>query len=184
MRGRRESSPQFLFASLRRPLLIAVGLAVLSQVTGINTILYYGSLIFTEQAGQRASAALMGLALATLAAVFHSRSGGPATLLLLILAYVAAFAISLGPGAWLLISELFPTRVRGRAAGIATIALWTACLAVTFTFLSLVSWIGAAGAFWLYASLCAVAVVFIWRFTPETKGRTLEQIERSWRRSV
>ena len=208
-----------LFGSaLRRPLTIAVGLAVLSQVTGINTILYYGSLIFTEHGGQSAGAALganviigavnlagtivalftidrlgrkpllitgtavMAVALAGLAAAFYFQASDPALLLGLILVYVAAFAISLGPGAWLLMSELFPTKVRGRAAGIATIALWLACLAVTFTFLTLVSLAGPAGAFCLYASLCVVTVVFVWRFAPETKGRTLEQIEKLWRR--
>ncbi len=205
--------------ALRRPLTIAVALAVLSQVTGINTILYYGSLIFTEHGGQSASAALganviigainlagtivalftidrlgrkpllitgsavMAAALGGLAAAFYFRASNPALLLGLILAYVAAFAISLGPGAWLLMSELFPTKVRGRAAGVATIALWLACLAVTFTFLSLVSLAGPAGAFCLYASLCVVTVVFVSRCAPETKGRTLEQIEKLWRRS-
>lgn len=203
--------------ALRRPLTIAVALAVLSQVTGINTILYYGSLIFTEHGGQNARAALganviigvvnlagtivalftidrfgrkpllitgsaaMAVALTALAAAFHFQASNPALLLGLILAYVAAFAISLGPGAWLLMSELFPTKVRGRAAAIATITLWLACLAVTFTFLTLVSLAGPAGAFCVYASLCILTVIFVWRGAPETKGRTLEEIENLWR---
>ena len=64
---------------------------------------------------------------------------------------------------------------------IATLSLWAACLAVTLTFLSLVRWLGASGAFWLYSFFCVMALLFVWRVTPETKGRTLEQIQHFWR---
>lgn len=86
----------------------------------------------------------------------------------------------MGPGIWIVMSELFPTRIRGRAMSIATVSLWSACLLITLTFLSLVKMIGAAGTFWLYALMCAATVVFVWRFTPETRGKTLEEIEREW----
>jgi hypothetical protein len=78
-------------------------------------------------------------------------------------------------------SELFPTRIRGRAMSVATITLWLACLLITMTFLSLVKALTAAGAFWLYAILCACTVWFVWKFTPETKGRNLEEIELQWK---
>jgi hypothetical protein len=65
---------------------------------------------------------------------------------------------------------------------IATISLWTACVALTLTFLSLVKAIGASGAFWLYSLMCITTVVFVWRATPETKGKTLEEIEQLWKR--
>jgi uncharacterized membrane protein len=64
---------------------------------------------------------------------------------------------------------------------IATLALWAACLLVTLTFLTLVHLLGPSGAFWLYGSLSVVTVLFVWRFTPETKGRTLEEIQHLWK---
>jgi SP family arabinose:H+ symporter-like MFS transporter len=63
---------------------------------------------------------------------------------------------------------------------IATVSLWLACILITFTFLSLVEAVGSTGAFWVYAVLSVVNFVFIWRVLPETKGRSLEEIERSW----
>ena len=106
----------------------------------------------------------------------------PRTTLILavILIYVGSFGVGLGPGVWVVISELFPTRIRGRAMSIATVALWLACILITFTFLSLVEAVGSSGAFWVYAALSAVNFVFLWRVLPETKGRSLEEIERSW----
>ncbi len=79
-----------------------------------------------------------------------------------------------------MISELFPTRIRGRAMSIATVSLWLACILVAATFLSLVEAIGSTGAFWLYAATSVLNFLFIWRLMPETKGRSLEEIERSW----
>jgi MFS transporter, SP family, arabinose:H+ symporter len=77
-------------------------------------------------------------------------------------------------------SELFPTNVRGRGMSIATISLWMACFLITLTFLSLVSSIGASGAFWIYGTLCIFTFLFVLRHIPETKGRSLEEIERFW----
>jgi sugar porter (SP) family MFS transporter len=200
---------------LRRPLRIAVVLAVLQQITGINTILYYGSLIFTEHSGQSAASAIganaligginfagtivalfvidrvgrkplllvasggMALALGALVLALRLHAPGP-WLLGLIMLYVACFAVGLGPGVWVVITEIFPNAVRGRAAALATVALWVACTAISFTFLSLVKTAGLAGAFGLYALLSAFTFGFVWWAVPETKGRTLEEIERGW----
>jgi sugar porter (SP) family MFS transporter len=209
---------QLLDKGLRRPLLIGVTLAILQQVTGINTVIYYGSIIFTEQAGaQSTSSALwanvlvgamnlvftvialftidrlgrrvllisaaagMGLSLTALGFVFAVGSVTPARALALILCYVACFSFGMGPGVWVVISELFPTRIRGRAMSLATVALWLACLLITLTFLSLVKAFTAAGAFWLYAFMCACTVWFVWKFMPETKGKNLEEIEQQWK---
>ncbi|MBZ5585770.1 MAG: MFS transporter, partial [Acidobacteriia bacterium] len=203
---------------LRKPFVVAVSLAVLQQVTGINTILYYGSILLKEHAGQETSAAIganvlvglvnlvctiaamfvidrvgrrpllvagaagMGLSLAGLGLAFR-RDPLPVNLLLaLILAYVACFATSMGPGVWVYISELFPTAIRGRAVSAATVCLWAACLLVTLTFLTLVQWLTPAGAFWIYAGLCAATVAFVWRAAPETSGKSLEEIQRLWTR--
>jgi MFS family permease len=103
-----------------------------------------------------------------------------AMILAVVVLYVASFGVGLGPGVWVVISELFPTRIRGRAMSIATLCLWLACILVTATFLSLVEAVGSAGAFWLYAAMSVLNFLFIWRVMPETKGRSLEEIERSW----
>ncbi|RPD45242.1 MFS transporter [Hymenobacter sediminis] len=200
---------------LRQPLRIAVVLAVLQQITGINTILYYGSIIFTEHSGQSAASAIGanaligginfvgtvvalfvidrvgrkplllvasgGMTLALGALVVAMQLGAPGPWLLgLIMLYVACFAVGLGPGVWVVITEIFPNAVRGRGASLATVALWIACTIVSFTFLSLVKAAGLAGAFGLYAALSAFTFLFVWRAVPETKGRTLEEIERGW----
>jgi MFS family permease len=99
----------------------------------------------------------------------------------MIFSYVAFFSVGMGPGVWVIISELFPTRVRGRAMAIATVFLWAACLLVTLSFLSLMNALTASGTFWLYALLCTFTFLFIWRSLPETKGKTLEEIEKWWK---
>jgi sugar porter (SP) family MFS transporter len=207
-----------LFARrLRRPLGIAVFLAVFQQVTGINTVIYYGSLIFKEQVGgQSDSAAIganvvigttnfvmtivalwtidrlgrrplmmlasLGMAVSLLLLGFLFRVQPPPAGLVLaaILLYVGSFSVGLGPGVWVVVSELFPTRIRGRAMSIATVCLWLACILVAATFLSLVEAVGSTAAFWLYAATSVLNFLFIWRLMPETKGRSLEEIERSW----
>jgi len=78
-------------------------------------------------------------------------------------------------------AELFPTRVRGRAMSIANMALWIACFVLTFSFLSLTHAITITGAFVLYSVLCVVTFVLVWRAVPETKGKTLEEIEKMWK---
>jgi len=213
----RGSLAELFQPGLRRPLIIAVALAVLQQITGINTILFYGSLIFTERvASQTAASALWAnvmigfvnlvATLVALAIIDHVgrkplllvAAGGMAItefllgllfwldpgavfpILCLVLACVVFFAVGLGPGVWVMMSELFPTRIRGRAMSIATISLWIACLILTFTFLSLARAITVTGAFWTYATMCVVTFLFVWKLTPETKGKTLEEIERSW----
>jgi len=202
---------------LRKPLGIAVFLAVFQQVTGINTVIYYGSLIFKEQVGGQSDSAAIGanviigtvnflmtivalwtidrlgrrplmmlaaggmaVSLFLMGLLFGLHPPPAAMILVVILLYVASFGVGLGPGVWVVISELFPTRIRGRAMSIATLCLWLACILVTATFLSLVEAIGSTGAFWLYAAMSVVNLLFISRVMPETKGRSLEEIERSW----
>jgi SP family xylose:H+ symportor-like MFS transporter len=105
-----------------------------------------------------------------------------------ILSYIACFALSVGPVTWVILSEIFPTKIRGRAMAIATVCLWGANYVVTqtFTIMDEDQWLKQtfhrAFPFWIYALLCLVAVLFTWRLVPETKGKTLEEIERSWTR--
>lgn len=106
--------------------------------------------------------------------------------LLFILGYIACFALSVGPVTWVILSEIFPTRIRGRAMAIATVCLWVANYVVsqTFPMMDENSWLlekfHHAFPFWLYGIFCVVLVTFVRRFVPETKGRTLEEIEKHW----
>ena len=106
--------------------------------------------------------------------------GRSALLLLPVLGVVASFAFGLGTGVWVCLSELFPNRIRGRAMSIANIVLWFSVTALTATFLSLIKMLGISGVFLLYALLCAASFAYIFVYLPETKNRTLEEIEASW----
>jgi len=109
-------------------------------------------------------------------------------LLGLILGYIACFALSVGPVTWVILSEIFPTKIRGRAMAAATVFLWGADFLVTQTapLLNKNPWLvetfNKSFPFFLYGIFCVVEVIFVWLAVPETKGRTLEEIERSWKR--
>jgi SP family xylose:H+ symportor-like MFS transporter len=108
--------------------------------------------------------------------------------LVFILGYIACFAMSVGPVVWVILSEIFPTSIRGRAMAIATVSLWVANYIVTQTFKMmdesqwLIDRFHHGFPFWIYAFFCAVTVIFVWFLVPETKGKTLEEIERGWLR--
>ncbi|MGO8747286.1 MAG: sugar porter family MFS transporter [Thermoguttaceae bacterium] len=129
----------------------------------------------------------MGISLLGMgAAAYWQRAD--AWVLTLMLSYIACFALSVGPVTWVILSEIFPTQIRGRAMAIATVCLWLADFVVTQTFPMmdenawLIGLFHRGFPFLLYAFFCAVSVLFVWRFVPETKGKTLEEIERSWTR--
>jgi len=114
--------------------------------------------------------------------MFDAGRGG-FELLFCVFGFIAAFAIALGPIPWIVCSEIFPAKVRGRAMSVATFTIWTSCLIVTLTCPPLIDkWIGPAATFWIYTGCSAAALVFVSCMLPETKGRSLEEIERSWRR--
>ncbi len=119
-----------------------------------------------------------GIALshATLGLVYASGIKGLPVLMLTLFA-IGCYAASLAPVTWVLISEIFPNRIRGLAVSVAVSALWAACFALTFTFPMLSARLGAAGTFWLYGAICLAGFVFVLRVR-ETKGKTLEEIER------
>ncbi|MCZ7638156.1 MAG: sugar porter family MFS transporter [Verrucomicrobia bacterium] len=110
-------------------------------------------------------------------------------MLICILGYIACFALSVGPVTWVLLSEIFPTSIRGRAMSLATLSLWSANFVVSQTFpmmdqhAGLVARFNHAFPFYVYAGFCVVLVGVVWRWVPETKGRSLEEIERSWLQS-
>jgi SP family xylose:H+ symportor-like MFS transporter len=94
------------------------------------------------------------------------------------LAAIGCYSMSLAPVTWVLISEIFPNRIRGTAISVAVSALWIACFMLTYTFPILGKKIGTGNTFWIYACICAAGFIFVGLFVPETKGKTLEQIER------
>lgn len=126
------------------------------------------------------AASLFGLGLAA----FYQQTA--AWVLVFILGYIASFALSVGPVTWVILAEIFPTRIRGRAMAVATLFLWTANLIIsqTFPMMDKNDWLVAmfhhAFPFWLYGAFCVVAIVFVAAFVPETKGKSLEEIEKQW----
>ena len=114
--------------------------------------------------------ALMG------AGYYFQISGWP--LLLLVVLAIACYAMSLAPVTWVILSEVFPNRMRGAAMAVATVSLWLASFLLTYTFPLLNSALGASGTFWLYGIICLLGFLFIRKTLPETKGKTLEEIEQ------
>ncbi len=98
--------------------------------------------------------------------------------LVVVLTAIACYAMTLAPITWVLLSEIFPNRIRGAAMSLCVSALWIACFALTVTFKPINMALGAAGTFWLYGAICLVGFVVMLRKVPETKGRSLEEIER------
>jgi MFS family permease len=137
---------------------------------GRRTLLLWGC------AGIALAHALLGVAYATgLGGIF---------VLTLTLAAIGSYAMSLAPVTWVVISEIFPNRIRGQAVSVAVSALWIANFALTFTFPLLSQLLKTAGTFWLYSVICLAGLVFILLRVPETKGKTLEQIEQDIARAA
>jgi MFS transporter, SP family, arabinose:H+ symporter len=103
---------------------------------------------------------------------------GDIVVLLLTLAAIGVYALTLAPVVWVVLAEIFPNRIRGAAMSVSVFALWTACFVLTYTYPLLAEGIGTANTFWVYAVICAAGFVFTLRNLPETKGKTLEQIEK------
>ncbi|MCC7086406.1 MAG: sugar porter family MFS transporter [Pirellulales bacterium] len=150
-------------------------------VTGIVNLVFTFVAIFTiDRWGRRPlmllGAAGLALIYIILGAAYYEHSRG-AQMVTLIVAAIGCYAMTLAPVTWVVIAEIFPNRIRGTAMSVAVFALWMACAILTFTFPYLNRYLGAHGTFWLYAAICIVGFIFIWRRLPETKEKTLEQIE-------
>jgi sugar porter (SP) family MFS transporter len=207
--------------AVRGSLFIAVGFTVLQQVTGINTIIYYGprifalagitsnehaifatllvaivnvlatviALVLVDRVGRKpllyTGVGGMTLSLFVLSFSFHNQAvlgpslGLVATICLML--YITCFAFSLGPIAWILVSEVFPLRLRGRGVAAATLGSGIANFLVSMTFLSLIHAAGSALTFAIYAAFCILTLFFVYFSVPETKGRELEGISASRR---
>jgi MFS transporter, SP family, arabinose:H+ symporter len=150
-------------------------------VTGVVNLLFTFVAIYTvDRIGRRAlmlfGAAGLAAIYVALGAAYYSQSQG-IHVLALIIAAIAVYAMSLAPVTWVVIAEIFPNRIRGAAMSIAVMALWLACTVLTFTFPYLNLFLGPHGTFWFYAGVCIVGFVFVWLRLPETKDKTLEEIE-------
>ena len=165
--------------------IIINGSGVLFTLIAIASIDKWGRrpLMFLGTTGMGVSLVAMGVMAQTVGATADASH----LMLAFIVLYIACFGLSVGPVIWVILAEIFPTAVRGRALGLATFCLWLADYAVTQTFPIMDakgSWFVAhfnhAFPFYVYAAFCVVLIVVMWRFVPETKGRSLEEIERGW----
>jgi len=151
-------------------------------ITGaVNLVFTFIAIAIVDKSGRRTlmliGSAGLTIIYTTLGALYHAHSHGVHMLTLVVLA-IACYSMSLAPVTWIVIAEIFPNRVRGVAMSVAVTALWAACFLLTYTFPLLNHNLGPAWTFWLYAAICAGGFLFIRQRLPETKGKSLEQIEQ------
>jgi sugar porter (SP) family MFS transporter len=154
-------------------------------ITGAVNVVFTAVALFTIDRFGRRFLMLTGVAGLTiiytiLGALYRLHFHG-ALMLALVLAAIACYAVSLAPVTWVVISEIFPNRIRGEAVSIAVTALWIACFVLTYTFPLLNAAIGTAGVFFAYAIICVTGLLFLYRRLPETRNRSLEELEASIR---
>jgi sugar porter (SP) family MFS transporter len=166
-------------------------------IGAVNVLATLIAVVYVDRFGRRPLllAGLVGMAsaLLTVGVSFHfmdnadtsgAGTGGPTTAgiitLVALVVFIASFAFSLGPVVWTVINEIFPNRVRGRAVAIATAVNWGSAWLVSQFFLTLIEKIGNSATFYLFGFFAAVAYVWIWKTVPETKGRSLEEIQKIW----
>ncbi|MEO6453503.1 MAG: sugar porter family MFS transporter [Ginsengibacter sp.] len=201
---------------LRKAMIVGIVLALFSQITGINAIIYYAPEIF-KTAGAGAESALLqtvilgsvntlftfvaiwlidkvgrkilllwgvaGMIISLLAiglCYYYNFTNGP-WLLIFIIIYLASFASSLGPIPWVIMSEIFPTKTRGIAMSFATVVLWIGVVLITQLTPIMLGELGGAFTFLLFMINAIILIIFTWKVIPETRQRTLEEIELSWK---
>lgn len=151
-------------------------------ITGsVNLVFTFVGIFTVDSLGRKAlmligAGGLAGMFAVTGAMYFFHLQGLP--LLIMVVSIIGCFAMSLGPVTWVVLSEIFPNRIRGLALSIATFALWAACFVLTYTFPLLNKVLNASGTFWLYGIICVFGFWFILKKLPETKGKSLEEIEK------
>lgn len=154
-------------------------------VGAINTLMTLVAIKYVDQLGRKKllliGAAGMAICLALVGMAFYQQATGGYWVLAGILLYISFFAISLGPLTFVVVAEIFPNHIRGRAMGIAIFFLWLSVYIVSQTFPMLLKAIGSAYTFWIYMVMSVLAFLFIWRMVPETKGKSLEEIQDMWK---
>ena len=158
------------------------GMFINIVITGIaNVIFTFVALYTIEKWGRRTliliGAGGLGLIYLTLGTCYFMEVKG-LLMVCLVVAAISVYAMTLGPVTWTLLAEIFPHRVRGIAMATCTFALWVGCCTLTFSFPSMNAALGSSGTFWIYSAICACAFVFLLSRCPETKGKSLEQLEQ------
>ena len=203
-----------VFSSRMKPVLwLGILLAVFSQVTGINSIMYYAPVIFQKTGIGTSSALLqtaviggvnvlftlvaitwvdklgrkplliggtigMAISLTALTLAFYMQKFGGFIILVFILLYIASFSASLGPVTWVIISEIFPNKLRSKAMSVSIVAIWMANFIVILTFPVILNRLGGASAFLIFDIMCLMLIIFVFLKVPETKGKSLEELEK------
>ena len=158
------------------------GMFINIVITGIANVLFTIVALYTIEKWGRRTLMLMGagglgLIYLTLGTCYFFGLTGIMMVALVVTA-ISVYAMTLGPVTWTLLAEIFPHRIRGVAMAVCTFALWTGCCTLTFSFPSMNATLGSSGTFWIYSAICISAFTFLFRCLPETKGKSLEQLER------
>ena len=151
-------------------------------ITGIANVAFTFVALYTiEKWGRRTlmliGAGGLGLIYLTLGTCYFLEVKGVVMVCLVVTA-ISIYAMTLGPVTWTLLAEIFPNRIRGVAMATCTFALWVGCCTLTFSFPSMNAALGSSGTFWIYSGICLVAFIFLWNRCPETKGKSLEELEK------
>lgn len=158
------------------------GMFINIVITGIaNVVFTFVALYTIEKWGRRTliliGAGGLGLIYLTLGTCYFMGMTGM-LMVALVVAAISVYAMTLGPVTWTLLAEIFPHRVRGIAMATCTFALWVGCCTLTFSFPSMNAALGSSGTFWIYSGICVCAFIYLLRNCPETKGKSLEELER------
>ena len=151
-------------------------------ITGIANVIFTIVALYTiEKWGRRTLILLgaggLGLIYMILGTCYFFEVKG-VLMVALVVAAISTYAMTLAPVTWTLLAEIFPNRVRGIAMATCTFALWVGCCTLTFSFPSMNAALGSSGSFWIYSAICICAFAFLWRRCPETKGKSLEELEK------
>ena len=211
---KRTSLKELLHPSLRRVLIVGILFSLFAHITGIDTIIYYGPIIFLESGFKTDSALLasviigitnliftfvgmamvdkagrrflllvgiagMGISMTLVGFCMQSDMISAKWTLLWIMTYIASFAMSIGVVIWVYLSEIYPTRVRGQALSVATMVLWLGNVILTQLFPVMMERFG-GGTFYIFSFICLLAFIFTWTMVKETRGVSLEEIEKMW----
>ena len=158
------------------------GMFINIVITGIANVIFTILALYTiEKWGRRTLILLgaggLGVIYLTLGTCYFFEVKG-VLMVVLVVAAISVYAMTLGPVTWTLLAEIFPNRVRGIAMATCTFALWVGCCTLTFSFPSMNAALGSSGTFWIYSAICVCAFVFLWNRCPETKGKSLEELEK------